>query len=265
VKKGYIADPTDGLPARRVGEWTETKHFYVRRYMDAFAKSMKKWDQRVYLDLFAGPGRCFEEEPVPQFYAGSPLIALEYPFTRHVYVETDPVAAAALRQRAPSTSARPVDVLEQDCNDAVPAILKLLRADGLTLAFIDPTNWQIRYDTVAELTKDRRVDLLVTFMVGAMKRVPADAKDTTLDEFFGTDEWRRMQRRRQFDFVGLYREQLAKLKYLPIVPKHDVRVTIGRNVVLYQMCFFSKNKFGYKLWDEITGVDEKGQRRLGTG
>jgi three-Cys-motif partner protein len=261
----YVEDPSDGLPARRVREWTERKHFYARRYMDAFATSMKRWEHRVYLDLFAGPGRCFEEERSPQFYAGSPLIALNYPFTQHLYVESDAIAADALRRRVAGTTGRQADVLEADCNDAVATVLDLLPARGLFLAFIDPTSWQIRYETVARLTEGRPMDLIVSFMVGGMKRVPLNATDAALDAFFGTNEWRTMQRRMQVDFVDLYRKQLVKLGYLPTVPRHDLVVRNTTNVPLYQMCFFSKHAAGYKLWDNVTAIDEKGQRRLGTG
>jgi hypothetical protein len=81
------------------------------------------------------------------------------------------------------------------------------------------TNWQIRYDTIGQLTAGRPVDLIVTFMVGEMKRVPPKAVAAALGAFFGTDEWRTLKRRMQVDLVELYRKQLAKLDYLPIVPR----------------------------------------------
>jgi hypothetical protein len=65
--------------------------------------------------------------------------------------------------------------------------------------------------------------------------------------------------------VELYRAQLAKLGYIARPPRHDLIVTNTRNVSLYQLCFFSKNDAGYRLWDNVTGIDEKGQCRLGTG
>jgi three-Cys-motif partner protein len=261
----YVNDPSDNLPARRVRGWAHRKHHFVRRYMDAFATGMRKWDQRVYIDLFAGPGKCFEREPSSLFFPGSPLIALDFPFTQHVYVESDHLAADALRQRAPGSSTRRVTVIEDDCNSAVPTILGLLPARGLFLAFIDPTNWQIRYDTVAELTAGRPMDLIVTFMVGEMKRVPPKAVAAALDAFFGTNEWRTLKRRMQVDFVELYRAQLAKLGYISRAPRHDLVVTNTKNLPLYQLCFFSKHAKGYELWDNVTAIDEKGQRRLGTG
>ena len=33
----YEIDPVDHLPARRVKPWTQRKHHYLSRYMDAFA------------------------------------------------------------------------------------------------------------------------------------------------------------------------------------------------------------------------------------
>ncbi len=53
---------SDGLAVREVGRWTEEKLFYVRRYIEIFTTGMKvKWPRRVYIDLFAGPGRSIIE------------------------------------------------------------------------------------------------------------------------------------------------------------------------------------------------------------
>lgn len=74
-----------------------------------------------------------------------------------------------------------------------------------------------------------------------------------------------MGRRMQVDWVGLYRKQLVKLGYVDTVPAHDLIVLNSKNVPFYQMCFFSKSATGYKLWDNVTAIDAKGQRWLGTG
>jgi hypothetical protein len=53
--------------------------------------------------------------------------------------------------------------------------------------------------------------------------------------------------------------------YISRAPRHDLVVRNTKNVPLYQLCFFSKHAKGYELWDKVTAIDEKGQRRLGTG
>ncbi len=91
----------DGLAVRPSGPWIERKFFYLTRYADIFTRGMgKKWGQDglTYIDLFAGPGRCLIESN-GQERDGSPLIALNYEFSKYILVESDPNNLAALRQR----------------------------------------------------------------------------------------------------------------------------------------------------------------------
>lgn len=47
----------DGLVAPEVGSWAETKYRLLALYDELFSMGMKhKWDQRVYIDLYAGAG-----------------------------------------------------------------------------------------------------------------------------------------------------------------------------------------------------------------
>lgn len=236
--------------------------------MDIFASGMaKKWQGNLsYVDLFAGPGRV-HERGTDRFGDGSPLLALTYSFGLYAYVDINPQATAALVKRL---QARPrgslARVWEDDCNRAVPAVAATLPARGLTLAFIDPTGWQIRYEAVRVLTEGKRVDLLVTFHAGGMKRV-ADRDEPRLDAFFGTKRWRGTDGRvpTAFDLLQVYRAQLAALGYsIPAdVPVIDVRNS--RNVVMYYLFFASKNARGYEFWRKIADVDEHGQPNLRFG
>jgi three-Cys-motif partner protein len=249
-----------------VHDWARRKHHYLNRYSDIFSNGMKnKWPRRAYLDLFAGPGRCFEKES-GDFYDGSPLIGLRWNFTDHIYVELDRASAAALDQRCdPWKPNRFVTVLEGDCNARVADVVGLLPRYGLTLAFIDPTNWQIRFDTIRTLTTARKVDLLVSFFGGQMKRV-ARLDQPRLDAFFGTTAWKTDPR-----FLGpdglptlsglllCYREQLASIGYLDTLSIREIPVKNSKNTTMYLLAFFSKSAKGYEFWDKITPVDEHGQ------
>jgi hypothetical protein len=47
----------DGLALPEVGAWTEDKHRLVSLYTALFSKGMKKkWDKRIYVELYAGAG-----------------------------------------------------------------------------------------------------------------------------------------------------------------------------------------------------------------
>jgi len=47
----------DGMYIPTVGQWSTDKHYYLMRYLDAFATAMHaKWGGLHYIDLFAGAG-----------------------------------------------------------------------------------------------------------------------------------------------------------------------------------------------------------------
>ncbi|MBI3748042.1 MAG: three-Cys-motif partner protein TcmP [Chloroflexi bacterium] len=269
VPSDYRIDPADGLPARVVREWARRKHHYLERYTGIFASGMKKkFPQRAYLDLFAGPGRCFERE-TGEIYDGSPLIGLHRNFTDHIYVELEDKAAAALETRcSPYTPGRRVTVIQGDCNAKIDEVIAHLPRSGITFAFIDPTNWQISFDTIQKLTAARRVDLLVSFFGPSMKRV-ADLDRPRLDAFFGTKAWQTDPRFLGPDrlptlsgLLACYREQLARIGYLNQVSAREIPVKNSKNVPMYLLAFFSKHPLGYTFWDRITTEDEKGQIAL---
>ena len=263
----YRTDPADELPARVVRTWARRKHHYLERYAHIFSVGMKnKFPRRAYLDLFSGPGRCFEAE-TREFFDGSPLIALREPFTDHIYVELEADAAGALDIRcAPFKRDRYVAVIQGNCNTRIDRVIDLLPKYGLTLAFIDPTNWQIRFSTIQRLTANRRVDLLVSFFGGSMKRVAHLEEQPRLDAFFGTRAWRMDPRFLGADgrptlsgLLACYRERLATIGYPSHLSAREIPVTNSKNVTMYLMSFFSKHELGYTFWDRITTEDEGGQ------
>lgn len=262
-QNGFREDPTDGLPARVVGRWTRRKHHYLERYADIFSVGMKKWERRAYVDLFAGPGRCFEAD-ASEFYDGSPLIALNHNFTDHVYVELDESLSRTLGERCARRSTKSVTVFSGDCNSRIDQVVKVLPANGIALAFVDPTNWQIRFNTIKRLTADRRVDLLVSFFAGMMKRV-VQYEQPKVDAFFGTMSWRDPRymgadgHPTLSGLLAAYRDQLVSIGYLDQPSAREIEVKNSKNATMYLLAFFSKHKLGYQFWDEISTEDEKGQ------
>lgn len=256
----------DGLPVRPVSRWNARKHHFLRRYVAIFSQGMSKaWDRRTYLDLLAGPGMCFNKT-TQEYEEGSPFIAMARPFTSFVFVEMEPMLAAALRSRvAKHPKADNAVILEGNCNTLAPTVRTYLpeREEGLTFAFVDPTSWQVSFDTIATLADGRRLDLLVTLTVGFMKRV-ADRDVPMLDAAFGTEDWRGPYGRNPptSHLLEVYRAQLAKLDYMvdasiPVIPVRN-----SKNALMYYLTFFSKHPLGYEYWKKIATVDEMGQMLL---
>jgi three-Cys-motif partner protein len=267
AKTEYLTGP-DGLPARVVGPWVERKVYYVDRYAAIFANGMKNlWQRRGYIELFAGPGISYDRGH-REFIDGSALRALGMTFTDWAFVDLDPIATSALAQRISARQRNDgATVIRGDCNDVIPQVRARIPADALTLAFLDPTNWQVKLETIAALVESRHVDLLMTFHEGSMRRV-GHREDCNLDEFFGTGKWREALKRPHHErldaLLGLYNDKLGELGYLP---SSNLRVPVKntKGVVMYDLVLFSRNKRGIDFWQKAIGrIDESGQIGLWT-
>src|SRR5438132_1901263 len=73
----------DGLPVRDSGVWILQKHRPLVYYSEIFNQAMKDkdWENRVYFELFAGPGRCLIRGTNEEDW-GSPLKIIKTNFTQ---------------------------------------------------------------------------------------------------------------------------------------------------------------------------------------
>lgn len=254
---------TDGLPIRTSGPWIRKKYFYLTRYIDIFTKGMKKKWTTVYIDLFAGPGRCLIDT-LKEEVDGSPLISLVHNFSRYIFVEKNEDDVEALKNRCQrSPKWETVEIIKDDCNQAVGHI-KIVPTD-LALAFIDPTGIDTHFDTIKRLTSDRRVDLLMNISFGtdikrAFKIYKAQEDHSKLGLFLGGSvDWKKINTPQ--DALQLYRERIAQLGYSTVKYK-DITVKNTKNVPLYFLLFASKHKRGLDFWKKITTKDDLGQLEL---
>lgn len=253
------------LRARPVSAWNARKHHFLRKYMHIFSVGMKRYPgDLTYVDLFAGPGMCLHED-TGRREDGSPLIALAQPFVRYAFVEYDVDDADALRRRvAAHKNGSRAKVFVRDCNAAIDDVRTQMPKGGLTFAFIDPTAWQIRFESIRGLVDKRKVDLMITFHVMGMRR-NADREMKIIDDFFGTKDWRPIvgkQKLRAGDLLDVYRRQLAAIGYVFDAAAPAVRVENSMGAPIYYLLFASKNPKGYEFWRKIVAEEETGQRRL---
>jgi hypothetical protein len=91
----------DRLPIRKSGEWAAEKHQHLAYYGKMFATGMKNtFKNRVYIELFAGPGRC--RFPDDKESPGSPLQMMDLDLTKFAFIEKNVHAAEALDARIAS-------------------------------------------------------------------------------------------------------------------------------------------------------------------
>lgn len=261
----------DGLPARPTGSWVYDKKYYVERYLDIFTHGVgKKWNgQLAFADLFSGPGKSLIRETLDEV-EGSPLIALRYDFARYVFVDVPEVIATLGERLKSHPKHNLIRLIEGDCNAVVEEIRSALPANHLTLAFIDPTGLQIRFQSIKRLVEERKVDLLMTIQFGmGIKmniRQYAAAESAALSDFLGNDSWREdvaaggtiSDVSRQI--LLRYMDELRKLGFRAV---RDIPIRSDQNnLLLYFMVLASRHPRGEEFWRKITDIQSNGQRSL---
>lgn len=265
---GDLVVGSDGELTLTVGRWAKGKLFYIRRYCDVFNTGMKgKWVVRTYIDLFAGPGKCLIETTREEI-DGSPLLALNcrVPFTHYFFNDVQPNVVNALRTRAKPYSSANMVFLSRDCNLAVEELLQKLPSNSLDFCFIDPFNWEIKFDSISKLTEKRRMDLAITCHIGSIKRV-ADRPPKELIDFFPDTSWKQEYEKAGVEgklsgrvLLDAYGRGLRDLGYEEI--KDYVLAVNNRKVPLYYLIFASKHPRGADFWDKVAERSEVGQVRM---
>ncbi len=215
---------TDGLPIRDSGVWIEKKHKPLVYYSEIFNQAMKDkpWDGRIYLELFAGPGRCFVRETKKEEF-GSPLQMLETNFTKFIFVEMNKDAADALATRIDGhANASKVEIWCGDCAEAIDKIV--IPPRFLTFTFIDPTRiGHAPFRLLSTLAAKARSDILINIPTGTdIKRNLHNYLDRTdseapLTKYLGSDEWKKLPTNSPSNFcrgfLEMYKAQLRTLRY----------------------------------------------------
>jgi len=263
---------SDGLPAMDIGAWAENKHYYLGKYCHMFAVGTKnKWPRRYYIDLFSGPGIGINRE-TGQESPGSPLIALDHPFTNFVFVESNPESLEALRVRAkPLINGRHAEYILGDANVVSSDIVKNIQQRGsLSLIFADPYTIQLKMRTIRWFSEHFKADLLIHFPYGTfLQRVipqtqteMTEEKRIELDEFFGGTEWQELRAHKPNArvYLNLYEAKLREFGYM--IGDNYPRMANSKNATLYYLVLASKNELALKFWKNTNEIEPNGQRTL---
>lgn len=256
----------DGLFMEPVKLWAERKYGLVRCYAQMFATAMKdKWDRRVYVDLFAGSGRA-RFKGTRRIVPASPLLALGVsdPFDRYVFCEESIEKLDALRRRVDGLGmASLARFVDGDVNTRTSEILSLIPKRGtLTLCFADPYAMSnLRFRTIEHLSS-RYVDFLILIPTGydatRWWKQRSRRECTIVEEFLGLRTWREKWEAARAGgasaamfLMKQYETQMRRLGYTYGGVDTSVEIRIpDKNVRLYRLGFFSRNKLGGKFWNE---------------
>jgi three-Cys-motif partner protein len=258
----------DGLYHYEVGSWAEVKHSLVGLYDRLFSTGMKnKWDCRVYIDLYSGPG-LLRIRGTDRFTFGSPIHALSVadPFDKYIFCDHNSEAIEALRARVkrdfPEVDATFIsgncDDLVEDICRAIPKFSTKFRV--LSFCFVDPNDISIKFATIRRLA-DYLIDFLFLLALDMdANRARAnylEPDNHKIDDFLGQSDWRnKWNEPEKRDFRRFlaeeYARQMTTLGYLPLEFEKMKQVRADdNNRPLYRLALFSKHQRAYKYWDEV--------------
>jgi len=242
----------------------------VKNYAQIFANSMKrKWNCRVYIDLFAGAGRS-KIEGTSRIVLASPLLALgiSNKFDLYIFCEKDGAKIDTLKQRVRMNySDVNVEFIHGDSNSRVNQIIsKIPQARPafkvLAFCFADPYNLKSVHFATVEALSHRFVDFLILIPSGMdaarnLERHYLNPKNKIIDHFLGTQEWRNEWQKvsisQGFDefLTNYYGQNMKKLDYhYPGIESTQLIRSDEKNLPLYRLALFSRVELGEKFWKE---------------
>ena len=270
MKKNFdpiIPVKDDGLIIPEVGIWSLEKYQLLGGYCDIFTKGMRgKWNNLVYLDLFAGAGYSKIREN-GNVIKSSALISLAIPtkFDKYIFCEKEPDLLDAFCKRLEKIEGdMEAVVFDGDCNLKIKEIKKSIPSYSkgntvLTFCFWDPFHLNLHFETVKTLASD-----LVDFLMLQALHMDAnrnlknymDENSEKIKLYLGDKNWRNEWKKLKLlpkDFVKYLADQYdAKMKelgYLTAI-RHAIKLP-DKNVPLYYLTFYSKHERGLDLFKKV--------------
>lgn len=284
---------SDGLPARKQRGYAKAKLEFLDHFIPPALSATGTKRDRVYLDLFAGPGLNVDVDAGEEF-EGSPLRMLrlhgadraQTRFTRAILCNIEPDEDAALRERVTRTQVTTaaggprIEFVPGDCNERLDSILASIHPKAYLLVFADLEGIsQFPWTTVTALKQHHEsVDLYVLFptelslnrLLGTNPSHRA-RHERVLTAFFGCEDWRAIVADWTTDAQGavvrqqleqLYRRQLGTL--WPHVDLVEV-ARIGADRLLYRMLFATAHPAARRIAEWTKRLPREGQFGLGLG
>lgn len=267
----------DGLTCPEVGSWAETKYRLLALYDELFSTGMKnKWNQRVYVDLYAGAGYS-RIQGTRTFLKGSPIIALTVacPFDKYIFCEESSDLLGALKARVDRISpGANVTYIHGNCDSEIDNICAAIPKGSstnkvLSLCLVDPFDFGIKFETLRRLSRVF-IDFVVLLAIGmdANRNYDhyVDGHSTKIDEALGNEEWRQRWKAvgvRRSDFRSFLASEFSlsmeSLGYIrkPLDRMKLVR-SVDKNLPLYYLALFSRSEMAFDFWDDVIkyGTDQ---------
>lgn len=266
--ESQIEVSNDDLHIPIVREWSLEKYKLVGNYCNIFTSGMKyKWNQLVYIDLFAGAGYAKIQES-DKIYLNSALVAMSIPnpFTKYILCEKDEERFEALSQRVKRDfSHLNVELIKGDSNKNVQTVINAIPSFNrnntlLPFCFVDPYSLNLNFSTIKALAST-----LMDFLILQALHMDANRnfeiylkeKNTRISKYLGIENWRDVFENKsnyRNNFVRFlaeqYQDQMHKIGYQKSKHMHQIRSN-QRNLPLYYLSFYSKNPRGVDFFKKV--------------
>lgn len=279
VSAGVQPDPCPDLPIERahhghgVGAWVpRDKHRYLCEYLWAtrHAWASPKWQARVLLDPFCGPGRVqVRGEDFTRdggtVAAWRESLASGAPFTHIMVGDKDPERVAASVARLSALGA-PVQGFVGPASETVPAMALATPSRALTLAYIDPYNLELLRFDMFEALSGLRVDIAAHFSTMDLQRNVELEFDPDRARFDGTAPgWRAdpdirstSKKNVPLKFLSYWQNKIQGLGYF--TSQAMPLVTNNEGHALYRLVFFARSDWPLRIWGDIA---KSGETQIG--
>ncbi|MTB52786.1 three-Cys-motif partner protein TcmP [Lewinella sp. W8] len=264
----------DGLLTPTVRRWSEEKYSLLGSYANIFTTSMcKKWNQLVYLDLFAGAGYA-RIKSTNRLVMSSSLIALSLPvpFTKYILCEENKEKFDALKTRVSRDfPAADVTLIHGDVNKKVWEVKRSIPRYGkgntlLSFSFVDPFSLNLDFNTIKVLGSRMNMDFLILLALGmdANRNFKSYLLNNSskVAKFIDDDFWTKKTENliNSSDFMrflsSTYDDNMLKLGYKEAADKQIVRSHV-KNLSLYHLAFYSKHDLGNQFWNDMRKYTDK--------
>lgn len=253
----------DGLIARAQRSYAKAKLEFLDHFIPPALNATQTKLDRVYLDLFAGPGRNVDPITLEEF-EGSPVRALQLrgtargapAFTRAVLCNLEPAEDQALHTRVERLGASKVPLPARieyplgDANLQLPRILTTVNPLAYLLVFADLEGIKdLPWTTVERLrARHASVDLYVLFplemslnrLMGANSSHRAK-HEKIMTAFFGCEDWRPIVADWSTDAQGTAKRDALERLYVRQLQRH------WRFVQMVEVARFSGDRLLYRM------------------
>lgn len=217
------------------GSWTMIKLDLLKNYLGAYANVFKyqKYYKLVYLDAFAGSGKCDTRLGELE---GSTKIALDIErFDEYIFIEQDKKNYEKLVKLKKEYFHKNITLYNENCNTIISSILSRYNwSRTRALAFLDPYQMELSFETLKLIAATKAIDVWYLFPLNVVTRtLRKDGKIELKDEerlniLLGESDWKSklyrektqlslfdseddIERKNQEDICCYFRNRLLKI------------------------------------------------------